>query len=168
MDIKVIFKSTSLRIVYKTISTCLLYLFIICIYYNHLILIYLLHLNNNTPSRYIQSINLVYNIFFIQNRLSYFLIHKKNQLSKTILKVINKEQIYRRLYLYKSLEIFHIKQLWMWSSRKPLIKILYWIYYCCIVHLQRLSIFLNLIKSLIKYYIRILRLFRRWDIMRNI
>ena len=73
-------------------------------------LIYLLHLNDNTSSRYIQSISLVYNTFLIQNKLSYFFIYKKNQLSKTILKMADKEQVYYHLHLYKSLKAFYIKQ----------------------------------------------------------
>ena len=91
------------------ILTYLLYLLIIHICYNHLILIYLLHLNDNILSRYIQSIDLAYNAFFMQNGLSYFFIHKKNQSLKIILKMTGKEQVYYCLYLYKFLKVFYIK-----------------------------------------------------------
>ena len=158
---EVIFKPTLLYIIYKTTSTYLLYLSIIHIYYNHLILIYLLHLNNNILSKHIQSIGLARNTFLMQNKLNYFLMHEKNQLPKTILKITNKKQVYYCLYLYKSLKAFHMKQFWIQSSHKPLTKTLHWIYYCCIIHLQKLSIFLNLIKNSIKHYIRILKSFCR-------
>ena len=87
----------------------LLYFPIICIYYNHLMLMYLLCLNGYTPSRYIQLISLTCSAFFIQNGLNYFFIYKKNQLLKIILKMIDKEQAYHYLYLYKSLEVFYMK-----------------------------------------------------------
>ena len=74
-------------------------------------LIYLLYLNDDILSRCIQLIGLTRNIFLVQNRLSYFFIYKKNQSPKIILKMTDKEQAYRHLRLYKSLEAFYMKQL---------------------------------------------------------
>ena len=37
-------------------------------------------------------------------------MYKKNQSSKITLKMADKEQIYRHLYLYEFLEVFYMKQ----------------------------------------------------------